>query len=252
MKTDLNFRNFFGYYLFHPGSKKLSSNDQFKAKVAAVALGIFTVGFGHLFSRVFFYDKKFKYKPNDPEIQRLDPVRDLNAKKATPNELLIPFYQGTGKDNKGRSLEEIWQWDDGKKESAHDYIQWLFPLSTHSAHNPNAPVLTRQLVEEMKKDKKVIANMQQSFIKMMQFYGLLYDKENKTLSYANHFQERAKVWITPGNHNFLRLTRILTCLRQFGLHDEAQALFNQLTEIKDRYPVISQQTYTFWQNAMKH
>lgn len=41
---------------------------------------------------------------------------------------LVAFYDGSGVDGRGRSLETILKWGTGKLESSHDYIQTLFPL----------------------------------------------------------------------------------------------------------------------------
>lgn len=41
---------------------------------------------------------------------------------------IIGFYSGQQADHRGRQLHEIQSWPDGKLETVHDYIQWLFPL----------------------------------------------------------------------------------------------------------------------------
>lgn len=41
---------------------------------------------------------------------------------------LIAFYDGSGKDDLGRSLQEILQWDANRLERTHNFIQTLFPL----------------------------------------------------------------------------------------------------------------------------
>jgi hypothetical protein len=45
---------------------------------------------------------------------------------------LVSFYDGSGPDGNGRTLEEILQWDAEKLERSHDYIQTLFPLPEKS------------------------------------------------------------------------------------------------------------------------
>ena len=59
---------------------------------------------------------------------------------------LLRFYGLESGDARGRSLTEIWGWDDERLEQVHDYIQWLFPLREPSAFNPGAPVLTRAAI----------------------------------------------------------------------------------------------------------
>ena len=84
----------------------------------------------------------------------------------------------------------------------------------------------------MKDDEAILANLKKSYLSFLKFLGLTYDEDLKTIEYADNFDPRAKQWFTPGNHNFMRLTRILKCLVIFGLNDEANALFDILKEIK--------------------
>jgi len=177
----------------------------------------------------------------------------------TPNDLLLSFYQGSGKDIKGRTLKEIWAFDDVEKESVHDYIQWLFPSAKASQFNPDAPVLEgakgpdgkQSLAEALRKDPKVISNLRQSFEIMLKFYGLRYDQVNKTVIKNPNFDSRAKIWLSQGNHNFLRITRILQCLVNFGLKEEAKAFLVQLKEIKnhDKNSSISDSNFSYWSQA---
>lgn len=182
----------------------------------------------------------------------------MNTAK-TPNGLLYAFYQGAGKDIKGRTLKEIWAFDDAEKESAHDYIQWLFPSSKASQFNPDSPVLAgakgpdgkQSLLDVLRKDPKVVSNLKQSFEVMLKFYGLHYDQTSKTVIKNSNFNTRTKVWLTPGNHNFLRLSRILDCLVKFGLNDEAKAFLNQLKDIKDSdsNSPITESNFKYWSQA---
>ena len=48
---------------------------------------------------------------------------------------LVAFYQGEAPDYQGRTLREIWGWDDERLEEQHDYIQVLFPLKELSQFN---------------------------------------------------------------------------------------------------------------------
>jgi len=45
---------------------------------------------------------------------------------------------------------------------------------------------------------------------------------------APFFAERAKNWVTPGNHNHLRITRVLKSLRLLGLEPETAGFFECL------------------------
>lgn len=167
-----------------------------------------------------------------------------------PNELIVPFYQGHGLDSLGRSLKAIWDWDNFQKEICHDYIQWLFPLKETSRFNSNAPVLNENLLKRMKDDPNVIKNLERSFAVMMIFYGFSYYEARRKLQDSPDFTERAVEWLNPGNHNFLRLTRILKCLMNFGLVEQAEALFEKLEQINREHPGICEGSYRYWKESV--
>lgn len=162
-----------------------------------------------------------------------------------PNELLVDFYRGNGKDIEGRTLQNLWDLSLENKESYHNYIQWLFPNKVASAFNGRAPALTDALIQEMKTDE-IKANLRISLNHMLVFYGLKWD--NDKIVKADTFAERSKVWFKAGDHNHLRLTRILKCLDIFELKDEKTALFNCLKALKEESPdKVAPTTWTFWE-----
>ena len=91
------------------------------------------------------------------------------------------------------------------------------------------------------------------FIRMLQFYGftLIETPEIIKCEYSSVFSERAKNWLTPNNHNFLRITRILISLRLLGLSEYAMAFYRILDELYSMIPdIISEKTYKYWTNAI--
>ena len=55
-----------------------------------------------------------------------------------------------------------------------------------------------------------------------------------------------------GNHNFLRITRILSSLRLFGLTEEAEALLDVLEVLARKFPgPVSPETLEFWRDACR-
>lgn len=172
-------------------------------------------------------------------------VKSLKNKALTSRQL-ISFYRNEGKDISGRTIEDMWNFSFQEKEKKHDYIQWLFPTKNASQFNSRAPILSTKLIEELKQDPVVIENLRTSLRSMLEFYGLKL-KDNGVVRIKGKFKERRKVWLTPGNHNHLRLTRILNSLTLFGLHQEANDLFDALMKIKKKYPSkISDKTIQFW------
>jgi len=148
------------------------------------------------------------------------------------NSRIIAFYSGTEPDHRGRYLHEIQRWADDQLEAVHDYIQWLFPLPEPSGFNLAAPVLNRQSIQEFRTRPDLQEKLRVSFLRMMDFYGLdVRSGEQVTVNRTSNFAAKATVWLSPGNHNHLRITRILRCLSLLGLEAEAKAFFDCLSEI---------------------
>ena len=85
--------------------------------------------------------------------------------------LLVNFYQGHGRDHRGRALSEIHAFSVDRLEHEHDFIQWLFPLRDPSPVNPGAPVLTDDDVAEFRADVALRDRLRASFAVMACFYG---------------------------------------------------------------------------------
>lgn len=183
------------------------------------------------------------------------PTKEPTPKSAkkTANELVVSFYTSdNGKDIENRTLNDIWAFSHTKKEEAHNYIQWLFPLNEASQFNSKSPSLTPALITELLSTPKMQTNLRTSLDAMLNFYGLEWNDDHTKIKMSDSFEERAKVWLKPGDHNHLRITRILKCLRIFELEDESQALFNCLTDIKTQYPnKITGKSWNYWANTQK-
>lgn len=165
---------------------------------------------------------------------------------------LVAFYRGRGRDAAGRTLAEIQSWDEDRLERVHDYIQWLFPLDTPSAFNPLAPVLTPADIAAFLTDPELRDRLRASLRVMLAFYGLSCESAPEIrIERTARFGARAATWLTPGNHNHLRLTRILKCLSLLGLEAYARALLRCLEAIAAEHPgVVSAATLGHWRGAV--
>ena len=72
---------------------------------------------------------------------------------------------------------------------------------------------------------------------------------------THYFAAKATFWLSPGNHNHLRITRILRCLSLLGLEAEARAFFECLSEIYENEqsqprPAFSTETILYWRRAV--
>mmetsp|Transcript_54989 Transcript_54989/g.160476 ORF Transcript_54989/g.160476 Transcript_54989/m.160476 type:complete len:314 (-) Transcript_54989:121-1062(-) len=153
---------------------------------------------------------------------------------------LLAFLRGTGTDLYGRRLEEILEWDFGQMERVHNYIQWIFPTDEPSHYNARAPVLTPELQRAVRDEPELRAALGRSLRRFCAFLGLEVAEaaggSGLSVRAGPGFGERAEVcWRTRGrgNHNWLRISRVLHCLRLAGMDEEAAALLACLEELHD-------------------
>jgi hypothetical protein len=163
---------------------------------------------------------------------------------------IVGFFAG-GTDDHGRTLADILSWDDGRLEAVHDYIQWLFPTRQPSAVNQSAPLVSDGTAAAFVDAVVLRDRLRDALDRMLVFYGLRRSGERIAIDPAR-FPARSRVWLQPGNHNHLRLTRIMQSLASLGLHDEAIALQRcLLEEVVPAHPEgVSGTTAGFWKAAV--
>lgn len=169
------------------------------------------------------------------------------------SDAIVAFYRNTGRDGAGRTLAEVHAFTDDELETHHDFIQWLFPLRERSAFNPSAPVLDDAVIAEFRTDPALRAALRRSLDVMLRFYGLQSTvvAGRETITTGPAFTARSRAWITPGNHNFLRLTRILGSLCLLGERERAVALFECLQAMHLWHAdVIGAHTLRYWADAV--
>jgi len=180
--------------------------------------------------------------------------QDLADDWRVVQDVLVRFYRGERAHPGRLRVDDILAWDDEQLEASHDYIQWLFPLRQASGFNPDAPILDEAQIQVFRTDPQLQAHVLASFQRMLRFYGLSQQAEGArlTISPSADWSRRKQLWLRQGNHNYLRLSRILTSLRLLGREAEAQALFAALTVIyhSDDGSRIGDRTYGFWSRAV--
>ncbi|KAL9621400.1 MAG: hypothetical protein Q9160_004160 [Pyrenula sp. 1 TL-2023] len=185
---------------------------------------------------------------------------------------IISFYsqRNPGTDFLGRSLSDILAYTDDQLEHSHNYIQVLFPLPEGSPFNLSAPIIDEVTFHRFhasiipSTDTSEDDNPQQGLIKafrrMCAFYGfeLQYPRDPNgearalVAPLADEVQRRRRFrnWVMPFNHNHLRITRIIRCLRVLGKGDEAKAFSEALKEVDRRNPRrIGGRSLAYWQRA---
>ena len=171
-------------------------------------------------------------------------------------DVIVRFFSG-GRDDRGRTLDVILAWDDDRLEAVHDYIQWLFPTIAPSGVNPYAPLITADTIAAFRRAGELRERLRTALDRMLVFYGLRHQStaEGKPLITVDpaRFRARAGTWLTPGNHNHLRLTRIMQSLHTLGLEEDARALQRCLMDIADGpygQGRITPTTRRFWSAAL--
>jgi hypothetical protein len=161
---------------------------------------------------------------------------------------LIEFYRGTGTDNTGRTLARILDYDDDAMESSHDFIQWLFPLREASQFNRHAPLLSDADIATFRADADLRANLLRSLDRFLTFLGL--ERKTDRIEPGPGYDARSDVLNSP-NHNWLRITRVLHCLRLLGLEDEGRRLFDCLERLQAAGKAeITRDTFRYWRGAV--
>ncbi len=150
---------------------------------------------------------------------------------------LTDFYDG-GQDCEGRTLWYILAQNDSYLEFGHDWVQWLFPLPEPSNFNPDAPILTEDDIKLFYANPKLQENLRQSFNRFITFLGMDNGSYNKVI-------------FSFPNHNWFRITRVLRSLSLLGLKDEAQAFFMSLKHIHEKEGQVSDNSFSYWEEAVK-
>ena len=147
---------------------------------------------------------------------------------------LIDFYCGAGTDLRGRTFGDILRFEDAQLERVHDWIQWLFPTVTASRFNPDAPTLDPAGILRLRSDPVAQQRVHAALVRVLRFYGLELDDsdpDDPEIVPVKGFDARARSWLTTGNHNYHRLTRILESLCLLDQRACAQALFQCLDRL---------------------
>lgn len=160
--------------------------------------------------------------------------------RITDKNYVLGFLSGKTKDYKGRTYEEMLKWDNTQLENCHDQVQHFFPLHEDSGHAVAWPVLTREVLEEAKQDQNILNNIKKGSELFASFFAL--DDPNAI--------ERHREWCRPKNHNLLRVTRIIRCLRLFGMEKEAKDFYDKALKAGDGCGELDNVSKSYWWRAM--
>jgi hypothetical protein len=141
------------------------------------------------------------------------------------------FLLATEPDFKDRMIQDIWSYSDEEIESIHDFIQILFPLNKKSQSVFHGYYLdTDILVQSLKGDDQVKGNIL------------------KSSKWFLSFLKRHDCWKRGYNHNQLRITRIIECLRLIVGDEEADGFYQSIKTLSENAN-LNNKTVEFWDNA---
>ena len=145
---------------------------------------------------------------------------------------IVNFLEGIGTDSRNRHIDEILDEDNRFWEHTHDFIQWLFPLTEESRAVRHSPVLTAEEVELIRSSERA--------------------KEGLKAAAARYqsFLLKTSPWKNPFNHNHLRITRVIKCLRLL-MDDETANEFKYWVagQLGDRIDSINTESKRHWRLA---
>ena len=141
------------------------------------------------------------------------------------------FLLGKEEDFKGRTIQEIWDYSDIQIEGNHDFIQLIFPLNKKSQNVFHGYYLDNEdLINELKESHQIRENI------------------IKSSSWFLSFLKRNEHWKSKYDHNQLRITRVIECLRLLVGDDEADNFYQSVVGLS-LDSNINKTTLEFWKNA---
>lgn len=111
-------------------------------------------------------------------------------------------------------IHSTWKGNYAKLEVHHGYIQWLFPIREHGMNSESQPLQLHE-IEKMKADPQCMERFLRSYEMQLHFYGCVLDRETGKLSRGENWESQYRN-LNTHSHNFLRITRILKSLGEFG------------------------------------
>ncbi len=142
------------------------------------------------------------------------------------------FLTLRGKDFKGRTLKDIWSFSDEEIEKNHDFIQIVFPLNKPSQSVFHGYYLdSEELVHQIKNNSEATNNI------------------IKSSYWFISFLKRNMYWNAPYDHNQLRITRVIECLRLLVSDEEADNFYNNVLKLIEENNKVNFRTLNFWKNA---
>lgn len=173
------------------------------------------------------------------------------------NKQIIQFLRNECENKDGDTISHLYDMTNEELERDHTWIQYCFPLPEVSKFNPDAPLLDEETAFAISTDFKAQLGLYSAFIRVLHLYGL--QTSEVDYGYTGRLyvgweacpieENEVTNWLAPFDHNHLRITRVLTCLRMCGLKEYTEAFLVFLNnQFNLGYFSISSMDY--WKNAV--
>lgn len=143
----------------------------------------------------------------------------------------VEFLSGVGPDYKGRMLSEVWRYTDFEIDNTHDFIQVVFPTDKFSKSSFHGLYLkSQEEIEEIQKCQIATNNLAFSS------------------GWFLEYLERNEAWQDKYDHNHLRISRIIQCLRLLVTNTEAERFREKVFALITAESKITNNTLKIWQS----
>ena len=145
---------------------------------------------------------------------------------------LFKFLEDKSTDFRDRYISDILNFSDRDIEEKHDFIQWVFPTDEPSSIARDVPIVDDEVIILFQKSEKAQTNLK------------------KAKDWYLGFLFRNSHWKKKYDHNHLRITRVIKCLRLL-LGDEEADDFKQKVYgmVASRIMFIDEAAKRYWAKA---
>jgi hypothetical protein len=168
----------------------------------------------------------------------------------------LAFLEGRGEDGAGRTIDEYFTFDNDKWEECHNHVQWAFPSHIMSRFNLNAPVVDMEAFS-LRLTAVGHANVMTLVHNYLISLGFTHDSGGW---HSNVTADSSSAWVSPRNHNYQRISRLLNLLSWLD-PELAMDLLNVFLDVsviasewnyfdgKGFIPFIEVDTVVYWTKA---
>lgn len=142
------------------------------------------------------------------------------------------FLANKVKDGHGRYISEIHCFNYREIEHTCDFLQWVFPTHVASPIEPRAWVLTAEDIYRIRRWPDAIGNHIIAVQRMKRFF------------------ENTSEWLTVGDHNHKRITRIIDNISLVSCMRDARIFWERIAHMNvDAGGPVNPTTLAFWRHA---